>query len=292
MTTFSSILLPLDGSDNAVQPLRTAAWIAGQLNSRLHLVTATREPESPANALERLKVPTELRSRVVLHQQLSYAEAAILQTMEELHTDLLVISARGEGGAASASELRVGHVVRAVLEQTNVPVLLAPPNFVERLPMRSALVPVSGEQETDEALGLAVQVADCLQLRLNVAHVVSPDIGEADYTSELQYSDAAHHEFAGRLHDLLLRASHRCSPEDIDRVVENVCLCRGKVLDELLRMAERTAADLLIIGWHGKLAEGRAELIKQFIGELTCPILLTRSRPAAYFHLNVGEELE
>src|SRR5690554_2661127 len=212
MTMLSSILLPLDGSSNAARPLRTAAWLAEQFNVQLHILTAAQEPQPAAIALEQLKVPPELRKQVILHQLRASAEVGILQTMADLHTDLLVISALGEGEAASGGALRVGHVARAVLQQTDVPVLLAPPCFAERLPMRSALIPVSGEPETDEALNLAIRLASRLQLRLHVIHVLSPETGEADYTSGIQYPDTVHHELAARLSDLLRRACPQCGP--------------------------------------------------------------------------------
>lgn len=289
---FASILLPLDGSSNAARPLRTAAWLAQQLKGQLHILTATSERRSAMLALEQLKVPTDLRQQVILHQLPANAEVAILKTMEDLHTDLLVISALGEGGAASGEPVRVGHVARAMLQQTDVPVLLAPPSFNERLPMRSALIPVSGEPDTDEALDLAIRLANCLQLELHVTHVLSAEMAEADYTSDMPYTDTVHHEFSARLSDILRRASPRCSPDDFDRVVANVCLCHGRVLDELLRMVDKTQADLLVVGWHGKLHPGRAELIKQLIETITCPILFFRSRSAPYFSLSVGEEFE
>lgn len=278
-TMFSSILLPLDSSSNAVRPLRTAAWLADKLNSRLHVLTATSKPEPAATALERLKVPPDLGKQLVLHQLGGHADVAILQTMDELQTDLLVISALGEGEAASGGNLRLGHVVRAVLQQTDVPVLLVPPAFTERLPMRSAVIPVSGQQDTDAALDLAVRLANSLQLNLQVTHVISPEADEADYTSGLRYPDSVHHEYAGRLSDMLRRACPQCSPEDFERVVEKVCLCRGAVADELLNTVEQTAVDLMVVGWHGKLQPGRSRFIKELIAKVSCPILLFARAP-------------
>lgn len=285
---FSSILVPLDGSDKAARPLRSAAWLADKLNSQLHVVTVTSAPLPAAAALESLKVPPDLRTRVILHQLRGSAEQAILQCMEELQTDLLVLSAQGH----SESDTGLGPVARSLLQQCMMPVLLAPPAFTERLPLRTAMIPVSGEQDTDEALGRAIALAKQLELELHVVHVVSPEAAEADYTSGMQYQDAVHHEFAERLNDLLRRACPHCGPDDFERVVAKVCLCRGKVADEIINMAEQTAADLLVTGWHGRLQPGRALYIKQLIENLTCPMLLFRSRAAPYFTLNVGEEFD
>src|SRR3546814_18185619 len=59
----------------------------------------------------------------------------------------------------------------AVLGRSPVPVLLLPPAYREVLPLERVLVPVSGELEGDEALALAVRLANALDLAVHVAHV-------------------------------------------------------------------------------------------------------------------------
>ncbi|MGQ9425569.1 universal stress protein [Gilvimarinus sp. F26214L] len=288
---FSSILLPLDGSESAVKPLQTALWLAEKTGARLHILSAGDESLPADEALQRLRVPAECRDAVILHQQSSFAEEAILEAIAALRVDLLVISACGAGTGGrplGTAPREMGHVARYLLEQSTVPVLLAPPRFRTHLPMRSALVPVSGEPETDAVLCLAIRAAKLLDMRLCVAHVQRSANSQHGFEAEVMYPDSLYYEYAGRLEEMLSRAA-QCSPEDFRSVVAGVRLCHGDIKQELFRMARESNADLLVTGWHGTLTDGHGALLRQLIRELEFPLLLTKPGPRPYFHLNVGE---
>jgi nucleotide-binding universal stress UspA family protein len=297
MKVFASILVPLDGSKAAAKSLGSAVWIAAQLKAKLHILNATERPLPAREALVKLRIPEEYWSRITLHQAPTGPETdpeqVILNAARGFDIDLLVMAACGETVDRQAKpELltETGHVARTILEHCEAPVLLIPPAYVEQLPWRSILVPVSGETEVDEVLNLAVRLARALKIGVQIAHVV--DEGRYGYTTEVQYADSPYHEYAGRLQELINRAALQCSPTECHWIVEDVYLCRGDIVEEVLELIHRKHIGLLAVGWHGKFLQGHARVLKAFLEQVSCPLLLVKSPPPPPFELKVGEAIE
>ena len=68
MTTFSSLLVPLDGSPMAARSFECAAWLARRLEARLHVLTATDGSRSPRDELRSLGVSERDWPRIEVHQ--------------------------------------------------------------------------------------------------------------------------------------------------------------------------------------------------------------------------------
>jgi nucleotide-binding universal stress UspA family protein len=296
MSLFTSILVPLDGSRTAARGFACAAWLASRLDAELHIVSAMQR-ESPAREeLAHLRIPEAQWPRIVLHQPAAHPEGAILSALARHQVGLVVMTARGKAGEAPDSAGTdpgkiVGHVTRAVIERSGVPVLLLPPNYREALPWERVLVPVSGETEADEALALAVRLACALDLEVQAAHVADAEVRDEGLAARARYADALHHEYAGQLEGLVKRALARCGPEGCGRI-RNVALCRGDVADELQKLIERERASLLAVGWHGRFMTGRARVLKQLIQVIASPVLLVQPEPRMLFRLKVGEEID
>lgn len=296
MSPFASILVPLDGSRTAARGFGCAAWLASRLDARLHVVSATPREVSAREELACLQVPEEHWSRVVLHRPAAHPEGAILSALARHRVGLVVMTARGEAGdapgpAGTEPGKIVGHVTRAVIERSGVPVLLLPPNYREALPWERVLVPVSGEPEADEALALAVRLACALDLEVQVAHVADPEGSDEGLAARARYADALHHEYAGQLDGLFGRGLTQCRPEDSRRITD-VALCRGDVAAELEKLIARKGASLLVIGWRGRFMAGRARVLKRLIQAITMPVLLVQPEPRMLFRLKVGDEIE
>ncbi|HEX5420224.1 MAG TPA: universal stress protein [Gammaproteobacteria bacterium] len=293
MKPFASLLVPLDGSRAAAESLGCAAWLAEQLTAELHVINATRDELPPREALERLKVPEEVRPRVILHQAAEYPEKAVVEAIEQHEAELVVMTARG--AAVESGESRpqppnlLGHVARSVAERSSVPVLLIPPRYRERLPWTSILVPISGEFEADEALALAVRLANALGLRVLVAHVVGAE--DEGLAATVRYADAPHHEYPNRLEELVSRLLPECTPEEC-ACIEDVLLCRGDPGELLFKLAGERQVSVLVMGWHARFARGHSNVVKQVLTALDCPVLLVKAAPPAPFKLSVGEEIE
>jgi nucleotide-binding universal stress UspA family protein len=296
MSVFASILVPLDGSRLAARSLGCATWLAARLGARLHILSATPCERPAREELTRLRVDEAHWPLVTLHQAPAYPEGAILAALARHRIDLVVMTAGGQTAEAPPAaepdpDALVGHVTRAIIEQSPVPVLLLPPNYRETLPWERALVPVSGEVEGDEALGLAIRLADALDLAVHVAHVADADAGGQGLAVRARYADALHHEYRRQLEEFVSRPLPHCTPGECRRV-EDVALCHGDVAAELLALIERRRPSVLVVGWHGRLMAGHARVLRRLIQRITSPLLLVRAAARMPFRLKVGTEIE
>jgi len=297
MSPFSSILVPLDGSRVAARSLGCATWLAARLGARLHILSATPQERPAREELTRLRVPEAHWPLITLHQAPAYPEDAILAALARHDVSLVVMTAGGQTaeaappGADAPAQSAVGHVTRAVLERSPVPVLLLPPAYREVLPWERVLVPVSGELEGDEALALAVRLANALDLAVHVAHVTDADTGDEGLAARARYADALHHEYPRQLEELVTRALPHCGPAQ-SRCIADIALCHGDVAAELAGLIERKSLSLLVMGWHGLLTGGHARVLKQLIGMIPSPMLLVKRARRMPFRLKVGEEME
>jgi nucleotide-binding universal stress UspA family protein len=295
MTAFRSILVPLDGSQVAARSLNCAVWLANRLGARLHILSATPRERPAREELVRLQVPEAHWPVITLHQAPESPEDAILTAIKRYDTPLVILSASGEGAEDRSGESQldmvVGHVARAVIERSQPPVLLLPPAYREALPWERVLVPVSGEVAADDALALAVRLANTLDLHVHVAHVVDTDAGHEGLEARARYADSLHHEYPQQLHEFVGRALPHCTPDECRRVVD-IALCRGDVAAELLDLIERHHISLLVVGWRGRFMAGRARVLKHLLQVVVQPILLVKPEPRPAFRLHVGEDIE
>jgi nucleotide-binding universal stress UspA family protein len=295
VSVFASILVPLDGSPDAAEALGCAAWVAGRLGARLHVLSAAPDELPAPAALRRLGVTEEHWPLVTLHQATGGPADAILSAVARHRVDLVVMAARGAGAheagaaAAGAPGRLLGTVARAVAERCPVPVLLLPPGHRQRLPWRRVLAPLSGEADADRALDLAVRLAEALDLQVSVAHAAAA--GEQAMATRARYADALHHEYPHRLDELVERVLPAAGPGQVERI-EDVALCRGDVAGEILEAIERRRISLLVVGWHGRFQRGRARVLKQLLRGVTVPVLLVQGGARPPIRLRVGDELD
>lgn len=292
MKLLPSILVPLDGSHTAARSLGCATWLASRSGARLHILSATSRELPAREELARLHVAGEHWPLVELHQAPAYPEGAILEAIADYDARLVVMPARGAAAEERASRVDeipklLGHVTEAVIERCSVPVLLLPPDYREELPWKRVLVPVSGGGESDEALALAVGIAGALDLDVHVAHVADAALRD-ELAARTRYSDALHHEYCAQLEELVARAIATLSRDDCRRV-RSIALGHGDVADELVRLMECERVSVLVIGWHGRFATGRARVLKKLIPLVTTPVLLVRAAAPSTFRLKVGE---
>lgn len=295
MSVFASILVPLDGSRIAARSLGCATWLTARLGARLHILSATPHERPARDELTRLQVPEQHWPLITLHQAPAYPEEAILAALARHAIELVVMTAGGRTAETPASEDAdaagpLGHVTRAIIERSPTPVLLLPPHYREALPWQRALVPVSGEIEADEALALAMRLANALALEVHVAHVADAD-GDESLEARARYADALHHEYPQQLEELVRRALPHCAPEEC-RPIADIVLCHGDVAAELRSLIERKRASVLVAGWHGRFMTGRAHVLKQLLEAITTPVLLVKPAARGPFRLKVGEALE
>lgn len=292
MSAFDPILVPLDGSAAAARSLGCAAWLAEMLPATLHVLSAGRPPLPSREELRRLQVPEKLWANLLLHQSESFPEQAVLEVAERCGARLIVMTASAESAEKGEHEgLPAGHVTASVIESIDVPVLVLPSTYRERLPWTTAVVPISGEAPADEALTVAVRLGSELGLELTVAHVMGfPSEGKG-LAGETRYADAAHYEYASRLDELIERALSHCDRREA-ACIREVLLRRGDVATRLLEVIAERNASVIVVGWHARFSAGRAPILKALLQNVSCPMLLVKATPPPPFALKVGEALK
>jgi nucleotide-binding universal stress UspA family protein len=140
VASFDSILVPLDGSERAEQALTTAAAMAQQFGSRLHLVRAVRpraagDPmaaggnadlinqmeQGAANYLEKVRARLHAGGDVVTAVRLGTAATELEEYISSEKIDLVVMTSHGRSGLVRAA---LGSVTDRLAGNGTAPVLV------------------------------------------------------------------------------------------------------------------------------------------------------------------------
>lgn len=277
--TWTSVMVPLDGSDFAREALPAAEHLARRDGARLRLVTvhpglppgpggtvpeelARADRERRASREESLEeLAAELRDRgldadaevlsgpVVEHLARRAGEAA----------DLVVMATHGRG---PLSRLWLGSVADGMVRRCPVPVLLVRPRGDEddgegEAPgaggFRHVLVPLDGSRLARRAIGPASRLAERPDGVLTLVRVVVPvtlsGLGPADVPSGVDVSatEAAEEQAEERLEATARELRERLGLEVRSRVVRD-----PRPAEAVLRATSEEGADATALATHGR----------------------------------------
>lgn len=137
------------------------------------------------------------------------------------------------------------------------------------------LVPVDFSEHANQALTYAITVAQKLQARITLLHVIyMPPMAGANLTTQM----TAINEAAKKAVDACVKRVQEAGVE-----VKSL-VCQGIPWQEIVHKASDSGADLIIMGTHG-----RTGLSHVFLGSVAekvvrlapCPVLVTRSSAAS-----------
>ena len=281
---FSTILVPLDGSDLARRALPYAAFLAKATHARLILLHAYVAARAGATADPELDTIVELGDLASdLREQgvnaatwLIYDEAgaAIVQAVADLHANLIVMSTHGRGGL---SRLMHGSVAEYVLRHVSVPVALVTahcrPCWTDDSPL-SIVVPLDGTTFAEEALGPARELAGLLPADLVLLHALEPG-EDRDSPWRLPWT----HEERRLLDEARGHLEETAAPlREAGLTVETRAEVGG-VATSIARLANDRGAALVVMATHGRGALSRLVLESvtvEALQQLRAPILLVR----------------
>jgi nucleotide-binding universal stress UspA family protein len=248
----------------AAQSLGCATWLASRLGARLHMLSATAQ-ELPAR--EELVAPQGPRGALAAGHAASGAGVSrggdpggrraprgAARRHDRARRE------RGSIGGTNRRRSRCGQSggargARGHRAQRGAGAAAAAA-YREALPWERALVPVSGETEVDEALALAVRLANALDLEVHVAHVADPDTAtRASRPGALRRRPASRVSAPARGVRQPRPAPVR--PGGMPRIVD-IALCHGDVVTPSCSLIERKRISLIVVGWHGRFLTGRA----------------------------------
>lgn len=288
------ILVPVDFSDPSRKALKTAVALAQRFSSRLAVAHVTRRnrPDSHIVAeqlgmtfdtrragraelmefIER-EVPGDLQPTRLVVDGVPFDEIA--KAAKAWEADLIIIATHGYTGLkhvllGSTTERVVRHAPCPVLvvrgrEKRGIKAAFSPDK------VRSILVPVDFSKPSLDVLPHALALARKYEARLTLLHVIAPLHPDLliDTTQSQRDARVAAHERLGKLADATKKAWPRTGRE----------LRTGAPVTTITALAQRTNADLIVMGTHG-----RTGLKRRFIGSVAervvrhapCSVLVVR----------------
>jgi nucleotide-binding universal stress UspA family protein len=294
---FQHLLVPLDGSSLAEAALPAAAYLAQRVGAWVtlvhvieqdapHEVHGQRHLADPDEACAYLAdvagraFPPGLRVEQHVHTAaVSDVARSIVAHVDELAPDLIVMCTHGRGGLRT---WLFGSIAQQVIALGTTPVLLIHPGGVgvpSRFACQHLLVPLDGDPDHEQGLPLAAGLAQTCGASLHLLRVV-PTLGTLPgrhgtgarllpgATSALL--DLAEDEAEVQLREQVarLQAGGLSASAEVQR---------GDPAALIVRVAERTNADLVVLGTHGRTgleAFWSESVAPQVAGRLRAPLLL------------------
>lgn len=261
--SLKNILLSTDFSSASDAALPYAVEIARQFQAKIYVVhvvfpelyEALPEPAGRKAVTQAREHAEEKMSRLLSSGRLAEVpHQGIVRTGEiwdelaevikEANIDLV---ATGTHGRRGTKKMLMGSVAEEIFRLSPLPVLSVGPSVSGSLPrpLHSILHPTDFSTHSWRAAEYALALGERFHSCLTWMHVAQQDGGDALNRSRLE------HFFSERLHELLpAQASEACRPE---YRVEF-----GDPVENIVRVAEQTRADLIVMGIWGAGALARA----------------------------------
>lgn len=300
MLQLDRVLYPTDFSESSRQALPYAAALANRHGAELHvlhvLVLHASDPASldqyfplaeeviedwASRAEEALESETAERVEpdIDIHQELRRgisASPAILEYADEHDVDLVVMGTHGRRGVR---HLMLGSVAEEVMRLAPCPVLAVrqQEDEVRHESFRSILVPVDFSEDADFALDHAVELAATYEAHVHLLYAVE----QVTYPDFYYPVSSTREKMVRQIRET---ASERLSErmgvlEDRGLDVEFTVVV-GRPAEEIVRVANERASDLVVMGSHGRTGFRRmilGSVAEGVVRRAMCPVLVVKS---------------
>jgi len=301
MAPITNVLCPVDFSDASRHAVDQAVAIARWYHARLTALHVYPPMFMPVPALPAPsdRVPESELQRVRAEAARLLTDAAaglgadvvvrvgrpadeILKAAAGLPADLIVM---GTHGVSGFERLVLGSVTEKVLRQATCPVLTVPPQAqtTARLPFHRVLCALDFSPWSDAALELASSLAEESGAALDLVHVIEWPWTEPPppALAELPPPQAdALREFRRYLvSGASARLESLVSTAVCNRCPVTIHVAHGKPYAQLLHVAGDIAADLIVLGVHGRSALDLTvfgSTTNHVVRQATCPVLTLR----------------
>ncbi len=302
---FKHLLVPLDGSRLAEAALPAAAYLAQTLDAPVTLFhVIERDAPQAIHGERHLRDPDEARAyldevaahafpsglhveRHVHTSEVNDVARSIVAHVGELEPDLIVMCTHGWGGLRG---WLFGSIAQQVIGLGKTPVLLVQPAEDGGAPAfacRRLLVPLDGDPEHEQGLPIAAGLAHACGAALHlvvVVHTLRTLPGEQALTGRLLPGATS------ALLDLTQQDAGRYLHQHVAQLQAvglsvSADVRRGDPAKAIVRTARRAAADLIVLGTHGKSgmdAFWSSSVAPKVASQTYAPLLLVPVRePAA-----------
>jgi nucleotide-binding universal stress UspA family protein len=271
------ILCPVDFSEPSAAALRAAGTVAKAFDSEviaLHVQRLEAPVYFTVSQAQALKAQLRKSARAAKDHLAEFASryldgavrrvvkvveadplSAILEAQHEVKADLIAMGTHGRSGLA---RVRMGSITESVLHQANVPILTVGPGLRHTpalVGISRVFCPVNYSPVTRVALEYAAAVAARTNAELLVAHIEENPLGKSEQDSLQQLCNWVP---AG------IRA--HCTVKEVVK--------QGRAAEQIVMEAEKSHADLLVIG-----AQPRNLLGAALLGSTTELVMRSASSP-------------
>ena len=161
--------------------------------------------------------------------------------------------------------------------------------------IKSIVVPISGEQQNNEALSLALKIADETKTPVTLVHVEkSEQICSWTPSGIESVGEQIYHEYTHHLDKIVTECSPYSSLKERKQVthIEHLSGKSGKEPQAISNFLKKSPRGLLVLEWKGVLVEGHASIIKELVKTTVSPILIVKMAPQAKSKLKFGREFK
>jgi nucleotide-binding universal stress UspA family protein len=299
LTVFNRILVPLDGSNLAEKVLPAARYLAERLQATIILFHVV-EKDSPNEVHGQHHLREVAEARAYLDQvarQLSSAEVTVLQDVhevqevgvaqtirdhaEELHADLIVMCAHGNGGLR---DMLFGSIAQQVIRQGTIPVLFIRPKDAKDAgmnPIRRILLPLDGSKAHEVAIPVAVYLAEKCEAKIQLLTVV-PTV------ETLPVKEAITGRVSPRATAITLDILAHQAEEYLNKILQELStqgplasgtVLRGNTESGMIETIAAEGIDLVVMATHGHTAIDAhwvGSLAPRFLPKTPVPVILVR----------------
>jgi nucleotide-binding universal stress UspA family protein len=267
------ILVPLDGSEQALAALPVARALGESERAALHILHIDEHEPTGEELRRRLGRKLPMLCSFTIDIRGGTPAAEILRVAREMKPRLIVMCRH----SSTEPGKMLGRTAMKVLHDAPCPVVLVPPERgATPWHLHHVLVPHDGTPTTSAALQPAAELAQRGRAELLVAHVANvrtAPVEPGSFTAP-RYLDQPQHEWPAWTSEFIKRLACVCP---LGHLHVRILLAHGDPAAEVLRVSKQQSTDLIVLAWRGRWEAPRAATLKNIMREAPCPIMVVRA---------------
>lgn len=268
-----TIVVPLDGSEQATAALPVARVLAEAEGAVLHIVHVTDAPLPSGTLLAALGLAPGHLHNAVLQSLAGGTADAIVRQARELNSRLIVMASRCHPDTGRGA---LGTVTREVLRHAPCPVVLVPAERGQQpWQLTAILLPHDGIPTTAAAIARTADLAGRAHAQVAVLHIASTTAAPPDEPGAFmapRYLDQPQHEWPNWAREFMERVIALGGPPP--GVKMRLFFACGEPADAIVHFAGEHGTDLVVIAWVPGWEPEQRSTMRKVIDRAPAPLLI------------------